>query len=84
MRIADEIEALRDKLEQLEQGPAVIGDWHRLAARIARALICGCAATREQIAELRILRMCVESRAVELDEAEDNQRDVTGSAERRC
>lgn len=41
MNIDAELEALRDKLAQLEDGPAVIGDWHRLEARIGRALVHG-------------------------------------------
>jgi hypothetical protein len=39
MGIAEALEELRTKLDALEAGPATVGDWHRLDARAARALI---------------------------------------------
>lgn len=102
MKIDDEVEALRSQLDMLEQGPAKLGDWHRLDARAARALIQAQHAIavlqqdligfvraeppdpawvrkqreaqqiREVMAELHIIRLCVESRILE-HEAERNQ-----------
>lgn len=39
MKIDDDVGALRSQLDMLEQGPAKLGDWHRLDARAARTLI---------------------------------------------
>lgn len=106
MNPADEVEALQQRLAQLEQGPAVIGDWHRLVARAARLMVCGqtqlarlqCEmielvrtpppdpkwfgllsqvhTLRDSMEDVRLVRLCAESRAFEL-EAEAIQRDVS-------
>ena len=95
-------EALRDKLARLEEGPAVVGDWHRLEASAARALIGAqyelsaiqaemldsvrssppdprwharqrrLQDMREMMDELRLIRMCAQSRLFEI-EAEASQ-----------
>lgn len=104
MKLDDDLVALNDKLEQLETGPAVIGDWHRLEARAARLLIhaqneltsvqrdlidfvraeppdprwyalqARARRIRDAMEELRMLRMCAQSRLFEY-EAEDLQCD---------
>jgi hypothetical protein len=78
MEVADELRALNEKLDQLEQGPAVVGDWHRFEARVARALICAhnqllqseTRALRDALEELQMLRLCAQGRLLEY-EAED-------------
>jgi len=78
MRLADELTVLREKLEQLERGTPVIGDWQRLEARVARALVAaGCELTvgeidlersdLDEIEELRSLRLYAECRRFELE-----------------
>lgn len=106
MKLDDELAALNDKLEQLETAPSVIGDWHRLEARVARLLIhaqneltavqrdlidfvraeppdprwyelqAHARRIRDAMEELRMLRMCAQSRLFE-HEAEDLQRDFS-------
>jgi len=106
MKIAHELRALHEKLEQLEDGPSVVGDWHRLEARVARMLIhtqneltglqrdlidlvraeppdprwyelqARTRALRDGMQELRMLRLCAQSRLFEHEVAE-TQTDVS-------
>jgi hypothetical protein len=39
MALEDEVEELNSRLRNLEEGPAVIGDWYRLDAHVARTII---------------------------------------------
>ena len=103
MKLVIERLVLHERLAQLEQGPAVIGDWHRLEARAGRALVHGQTqlarlqremlelvrveppapewlallssvhAVRDTMEEVRIVRLCAESRILEL-QAEAGQR----------
>lgn len=78
MTISDEVTAVRDRLEELEEGPAVIGDWHRLEARIVRALVAGVnqlaamqrgvriETLRAELDELCLLRLVTQARLLEL------------------
>lgn len=100
MKLDDELGALHEKLESLEHGPAVIGDWHRLEARVARLMIHAqnelTSVQRELIdfvraappdprwhqlqsraqwirnamEEMRMIRMCAQSRLFEHEAAE--------------
>ncbi len=106
MNLADELDGLHGKLAQLEQGDAVVGDWHRFEARAARALVRGQSqlaylqrqmielvrieppdprwfgllsnvhTLRDLMQEIRMVRLCAESRIIEL-QAEANQREFS-------
>lgn len=66
MTLAQEVEELNRRLAALEQGPSVAGDWYRLDARAARAMIrARCELTslqRELIAKLLEIRLAAQSR----------------------
>jgi hypothetical protein len=47
--IHDDFKTLQQRLDQLEAGPAAIGDWHRLEARAARTMV----AAQNEIAALQ-------------------------------
>jgi hypothetical protein len=100
MKFVDELAALHEKLEQLEEGPSVVGDWHRLEARVGRMLIHAqneltrlqrdlidlvrvqppdprwaelrvqTRALRDGMEELRMLRLCAQSRLFEYEAAD--------------
>lgn len=106
MKLDDELAALHARLEQLESSNAVIGDWHRLEARVARLLIHAqneltvvqrelidfvraeppdprwhrlqthARRIRDAMEELRMLRMCAQSRLFE-NEAAESQSDFS-------
>lgn len=106
MNIAEELEGLHARLAQLEQGPAVIGDWHRLVARAGRLLVYGQTqlarlqremielvrieppepkwfgllssvhTLRDWMEEVRLVRLCTESRLMEM-QAESKQGDFS-------
>lgn len=97
MQLANEVETLRERFARLEEGASVLGDWLRLEARAARALIhganqllclqremleLGCdelpdpqwyskrhvaSAVVEAMDEIRVVRMCAQSRVFELE-----------------
>jgi hypothetical protein len=63
--LAASVQALRDRLARLEEGPAVVGDWHRLEAAAARALIAAQNLGDEDgeyIDELHLIRMTAQAR----------------------
>ncbi len=78
--LAQEVEELNRRLATLERGPSVVGDWHRLDARAARALIrAQCERTallRDLIDQLQMIRLAAQRRVFE-HEAAACQRDVS-------
>ena len=106
MNVVDELAVVHEKLEQLEEGPAVVGDWHRFEARVGRMLVHAqneltrlqrdlielvraeppdrrwhelqvqTRALRDAMEELRMLRLCAQSRLFEY-EAASAQTDFT-------
>jgi len=101
MTLSETTHALREKLSRLEDGPSATGDWHRLGAAAARAIIAAqneialvqtdmlelvkaappdrrWYAAKEQlhqirglIEELRLIKLCAESRLFEIAAEQD-------------
>jgi hypothetical protein len=72
MSLDDQLTALREEVDQLAHGPATIHDWRRADLHARTALLCAaCCHAREQIETLMLLRLCIESRIVDLETGRD-------------
>ena len=72
MTLDDQMTALREEVDRLAHGPATIHEWQRADLHARTALLCAaCCHALDQVETLMVLRLCIESRIVDLEQGRD-------------